>query len=121
MLERGQRVFFVLAIGLIAVVLATLGRLPPVVASHFDAAGRPNGWSSRPVYVLLLIAIGFVLPLGVTGLIHGLTRRGPGGWGASWWAPCELRRRTCGLRWGCRSTTARAETRWAGRSSSWHR
>jgi uncharacterized membrane protein len=78
MLERGQGVFCVLAAGLIAAVLITLSRLPPVVASHFDAAGLPNGWSSRPVYALLLVGIGVVLPLSITVLIRGLTRHGPG-------------------------------------------
>ena len=78
MLERGQSVFYVLATGLIAVLVVTLDRLPPVVASHFDAAGVPNGWSSRPAYALLLLTIGVLLPLGITALIHGLTRHGPG-------------------------------------------
>ena len=77
MLQRGRGLFLVLATGLIAVVLVTLERLPPVVASHFDAVGVPNGWSSRPAYVLLLVAIGVLLPLGITVLINGLTRRGP--------------------------------------------
>jgi uncharacterized membrane protein len=77
MLRRGQSLFYVIAAGLIAFVLSTLGRLPPLVASHFDAAGVPNGWSSRPTYALLLIAIGVLLPLGIAGLIAGLTRKGP--------------------------------------------
>lgn len=77
MLERGQGVFFIFAAGLIAVVLATLRRLPPTVASHFDAAGIPNGWSSRSGYALLLVIIGVLLPLGITALVRALTRRGP--------------------------------------------
>ena len=77
MLQRGRGLFYVLATGLIAIVFITLERLPPVVASHFDAAGVPNGWSSRPVYALLLIVIGVLLPLGIAGLITSLTRRGP--------------------------------------------
>jgi uncharacterized membrane protein len=77
MLERGQGVFYFFAAGLIAVVLVTLRRLPPTVASHFDAAGVPNGWSSRPGYALLLVIIGVLLPLGITALIRGLTRQGP--------------------------------------------
>ena len=77
MLQRGQGLFYILAGGLIAMVLVTLGRLPPVVASHFDGAGIPNGWSSRPAYALLLVAIGVLLPLGMAGLIGGLTRSGP--------------------------------------------
>jgi uncharacterized membrane protein len=76
MLQRGRSLFYVLATGLIAVVVATLGRLPPVVASHFDAGGVPNGWSSRPAYALMVVAIGVLLPLGITGLIAGLTRSG---------------------------------------------
>ena len=77
MLERGQGVFYVFATSLVAVVLITLGRLPPVVASHFDAAGMPNGWSSRPAYALLLLAIGVVLPLMIAVFIRSLTRQGP--------------------------------------------
>ena len=77
MLHHGRGLFCVLATSLIAVVLVTVRRLPPVVASHFDAAGVPNGWSSRPAYVLLLTAIGVLLPLGITRLITSLTRRGP--------------------------------------------
>ena len=76
-LHFGKPLFWVLAATLIALVLATLGQLPPVVASHFDAAGVPNGWSSRPTYAVLLITVGAVLPVGMLGLIHALTRRGP--------------------------------------------
>lgn len=76
MLERGERVFHLLAAGLIAILLMTIGGLPPVVASHFDAAGRPNGWSTRPVYVLVLLVIGVLLPLSIAWVIRGLTRQG---------------------------------------------
>jgi len=78
MLQRGRTLFCVLATGLVLLVLATLGRLPPVVASHFDGAGVPNGWSSRLVYALTVLAVGVLLPLGIFGLVHVLTRRGPG-------------------------------------------
>lgn len=77
MLHRGQVPFWVLATGLIAVVVLTIGRLPPVVASHFDGAGVPNGWSSRPLYALTLVGIGVLLPLGIAGLVTRVTRRGP--------------------------------------------
>ena len=77
MLERGRSMFYVLAVGLIAGVLVTLRRLPPSVASHFDAAGTPNGWSSRLGYALLLVVIGVLLPLGIAALVRGLTARGP--------------------------------------------
>lgn len=77
MLEHGRRLFWVLAIGLVVLVLVTIRQLPSVVASHFDGAGVPNGWSSRPGYVLLLITIGAGLPIVIVGLVNGLTRRGP--------------------------------------------
>jgi uncharacterized membrane protein len=77
MLQRGQGLFWVIAAGLVALVSATLGRLPPVVATHFDAAGVPNGWSSRGAYAILLLAIGALLPLAIVGLINVLTRTGP--------------------------------------------
>ena len=78
MLQRGRPLFYVLAIGLIAVVMVTFRRLPPMVASHFDVEGVPNGWSSRPGYALMVLAIGVLLPLGITILMAGLTRSGPG-------------------------------------------
>jgi uncharacterized membrane protein len=70
-------VFWILATAMVALVLGTIGRLPPVVASHFDIAGTPNGWSSRSAYGVLLITMGAVLPAGIIGLVHALTRRGP--------------------------------------------
>lgn len=77
MLQHGRALYYVLAASLIVVVLVTLRQLPPVVASHFDAAGAPNGWSSRPVYGLVLFGIGILLPLGTTALVGALTRSGP--------------------------------------------
>jgi uncharacterized membrane protein len=79
MVRQGRGLFWIVGTGLVVVVLMTLHRLPPVVASHFDATGAPNGWSSRPGYALMLIAIGFVLPLGIVGLVSLLTRSGPEG------------------------------------------
>ena len=77
MLGRGKSVFCLMAAGLLAVMLVTLGRLPPRVASHFDAAGAPNGWSSRLGYALLVVVIGVLLPLGIVALVRGLTGHGP--------------------------------------------
>ena len=73
----GKLLFWALASVLVLVVLGTIGQLPPIVASHFDPAGTPNGWSTRPAYAVLLITIGAVLPLGTIALIRVLTRRGP--------------------------------------------
>ena len=78
MLGRGQQVFWLLAAALAATVVGTLGRLPARVASHFDGSGAPNGWSSRPVYGLLILAIGILMPLAIVGIVTLVTRRGPG-------------------------------------------
>jgi hypothetical protein len=39
-----------------AVVAATYPMLPDRVASHFSAAGKPDGWVSRPAYAASLLA-----------------------------------------------------------------
>jgi serine/threonine-protein kinase len=74
----GRTVFLLFVLALAGVLLATAGQLPPVVASHFDGAGRPNGWSSRSGYVVLILSIGILLPLGIVGLVRGVSRGGPG-------------------------------------------
>lgn len=76
MLRRGRLVFYVIASALVVILLATLGRLPPLVASHFDAHGRANGWSPRSLYALFILVIGVLMPLGITGLVAVLTRSG---------------------------------------------
>ena len=78
MRPTGRTVFLLLALALAGVLLATVGGLPPVVASHFDGTGRPNGWSSRSGYVALILIIGILLPLGIVGLVRGVSRAGPG-------------------------------------------
>jgi hypothetical protein len=78
MRPAGTTVFLLFALALGGVLLATAGRLPPVVASHFDGAGIPNGWSSRSGYIVLILAIGILLPLGIVGLVQGVSRGGPG-------------------------------------------
>jgi len=72
----GSRVFWGLAALLVLLLLATLGRLPQVVASHFAAGGAANGWASRPVYAAFLLGIGILLPLGIVALVYILTTRG---------------------------------------------
>jgi uncharacterized membrane protein len=74
----GGRIFWVLAGGCVLFVLGTLRWLPETVASHFDASGAPNGWSSRAGYAALLLIIGVFLPLGIVAMVNRLTRRGPG-------------------------------------------
>ena len=77
MLQAGKRLFWVVAAAFVAALLVTFSALPPVVASHFDLEGSPNGWLSRPVYTVFMLGIGVLLPLATIGLVHALTRDGP--------------------------------------------
>jgi hypothetical protein len=42
---------------------ATVGELPARIASHFDIAGRPNGWMDRRAYLEFTIGMAIGLPL----------------------------------------------------------
>jgi uncharacterized membrane protein len=75
-LSWGRLLFYGLASALVVMVVATLDQLPPLVASHFDARGAADGWFPRPLYALFVLAIGILVPLGITGLITILTRSG---------------------------------------------
>jgi len=74
---RGATIFWiVVAIGVV-VVAGTLDVLPPTVATHFDAAGTANGWSSRRGYAIVLAVIGVGLPLLIVGVVGVFARRAP--------------------------------------------
>jgi len=77
LLPWGRGLFWIIAIAFVLVLVLTIGHLPAVVASHFDTAGVPNGWSSRRSYGLLLGTIGVLLPLGMVVLVKAITVRGP--------------------------------------------
>lgn len=49
--------------GFAAYVLTSSKSLPPRVATHFNAAGRPDGWMSRSQHVTWALAGGAVVPL----------------------------------------------------------
>ena len=56
-----------LLLAALAQLIVFLPLMPEVLASHFDGAGRPNGWSSRAafagieLFVLLVIVVFFVV------------------------------------------------------------
>jgi len=53
-------------------------KLPPKVASHFDASGAPNGWSPTGSLFLTywaVIAIALLLSLGIPALLGKLPRQ----------------------------------------------
>lgn len=63
------RTFWVLVAAEAGFVTATVRRLPPVVATHFDGRGIPNGWMGRGAYLAFLIGFGILLPLAVAELV----------------------------------------------------
>ncbi len=44
------------------------GRLPATVASHFNAAGTPDGWMSRQGYLSFVQIFGLCLPLAIVAV-----------------------------------------------------
>ena len=56
-------VLIALLIGYGTFILCTVSFLPPRLATHFDIAGRPNGWMNRSTAAVLLGVIGWILPL----------------------------------------------------------
>jgi hypothetical protein len=57
---------------------ATLGKLPDTVASHFDAAGRANGWMARGSYLEFTIGMAIGLPVFMAGITLLSVRMGRG-------------------------------------------
>lgn len=51
-----QIAFFALVLAAIAQALWQHGQLPAKVASHFDGAGAPNGWTTRSTHTTLHVA-----------------------------------------------------------------
>ncbi|MGH7528135.1 MAG: hypothetical protein ACREMX_15680 [Gemmatimonadales bacterium] len=73
----GRPLFWLLALGGIAVVAATASRVPAAVATHFDAGGTPIAWSSHGGYLFYLAVFGLVLPLGLIAMVNLVGSRGP--------------------------------------------
>jgi len=48
--------------------LAYYAQLPPVVASHFDAAGQPNGWQSKEMFFGIYGGVSTLMTLGFYAL-----------------------------------------------------
>jgi len=70
MKARLPQIVCILTLGLfLASLIASIALLPDRVATHFDAAGRPNDWMNRTTHLLLMTLLGIVLP----GTIIGCT------------------------------------------------
>jgi len=52
-----------LAVGFLVMTLSTAHLLPERVASHFDATGRPDGWTDRSSFLLVMGGVGLAFPL----------------------------------------------------------
>jgi hypothetical protein len=48
---------------------STVAGLPPLVASHFDAAGHPNAHMTREFYTKFIFAMGVGFPLAMVALL----------------------------------------------------
>jgi hypothetical protein len=59
-----------------AYVLVTSAFLPPVVASHFDAAGNADAYMSRGGYAAFMAGLSLALPVLVVCLPNVMLRRG---------------------------------------------
>jgi uncharacterized membrane protein len=70
-----SRVTFATLLGIVALqAIVYYPQLPAQLASHFDAAGRPNGWSSKSAYFALQAFIVLVLTLCFAALPSWLER-----------------------------------------------
>ena len=72
--SRLRRLPLLISAGLVVLLglrlLGAYDALPPVLASHFDAAGQPNGYESKPRFALLSLT----LSAGTLALFAGLPR-----------------------------------------------
>jgi hypothetical protein len=56
--------------GLILTLVLTSQQLPPRVASHFGGGGVPDGWMSRPAYLVTMAGVGVGLSLLQIGIFY---------------------------------------------------
>lgn len=60
-------ILVLLYLSFVACLLASRPFLPERVATHFDGAGRPNGWMSRTGHLAFTLALGTGLPAVMVG------------------------------------------------------
>lgn len=70
-------VFALLGGVLLADLALTVPSLAEPIATHFDGAGRPNGWITRGGYAIFMASFGIGLPLLILGLLPLFSRRYP--------------------------------------------
>jgi uncharacterized membrane protein len=65
-------VFALLLLFAMVFVTGTASELPPLVASHFDAAGQPNAYMSRSGYVRFVLCVAIGLPVAVVAILSAV-------------------------------------------------
>lgn len=68
-------VFMVLLLLAILFVATTVSQLPPVVASHFDAAGQANAFMSRSGYTRFVLCLALGLPAVIVAILTAVYSR----------------------------------------------
>jgi uncharacterized membrane protein len=68
-------VFITLLAFAILFVVSTVSQLPPMVASHFDAAGQANAFMSRSGYTRFVLCLVLGLPLVVVAILTAVYSR----------------------------------------------
>jgi uncharacterized membrane protein len=68
-------VFILLLLFAILFVTGTASELPLTVASHFDAAGRPNAFMSRSGYIRFVLCLAIGLPVAVVAILTAVYSR----------------------------------------------
>src|ERR1700733_1350302 len=68
-------VFIALLAFAIVFVVSTVSQLPPMVASHFDAAGQANAFMSRGGYTRFVLCLALGLPLVVVVILTAVYSR----------------------------------------------
>jgi hypothetical protein len=66
-LAKPALILVLLYLSFVACLLASLPFLPERLATHFDGAGRPNGWMSRTGHLAFTLSLGTGLPLAMVG------------------------------------------------------
>jgi uncharacterized membrane protein len=61
--DRSLKTFFVLLAGALIFIYYTSRSLPATVASHFNAAGIPNGFMPRTTYLLVMLVVVLLPPI----------------------------------------------------------
>jgi serine/threonine-protein kinase len=61
-LRTPASLFCLCYLGFLGYLAWSIPQLPEKVASHFDAAGQPNGWMTRSFYVIFIASISTVVP-----------------------------------------------------------